>query len=77
MKIEIDINEEYSELSIQIKAPRISKEIEKLILDIYQESEAKLSETQKTAIDQQFVMTSKISEKFESLYKELFESFKK
>lgn len=31
MKIEIDINEEYSGLSIQIKAPRISKEIEKMI----------------------------------------------
>lgn len=31
MKIEIDINEEYSDLSIQIKAPRISKEIEKMI----------------------------------------------
>lgn len=53
------------------------KEVEKLILEIYQESEARLSDTQKTAIDQQFAMTSKISEKFESLFKDLSESFKK
>lgn len=31
MKIEIDINEEYSDVSVQIKAPRISQDIEKMI----------------------------------------------
>lgn len=31
MKIEIDINEEYSDISVQIKAPRISQDIEKMI----------------------------------------------
>ena len=30
MKIEIDINEEYSDVSVQIKAPRISQDIEKM-----------------------------------------------
>jgi len=31
MKIEIYINEEYSDVSVQIKAPRISQDIEKMI----------------------------------------------
>lgn len=31
MKIEIDISEEYSDVSVQIKAPRISQDIEKMI----------------------------------------------
>lgn len=31
MKIEIDIDEEYSDVSVQIKAPRISQDIEKMI----------------------------------------------